>query len=212
MSWLKKWDRCVFKKAPATNARAKALAEKRKKAREAQTNPGSFSQQAEVTFSHNKVTSSLTYLHLGRRSLWTTCRENHASVWSSWTRENNSRACARKASRLPSSRDQRKVGFGIEHHGTHTHAHEHYKCSDDRSAKVVTERIKNATESRAISAGGKISENKPTCIVIDEIDGAVGGGDTGFMRTLIRFIQDGSKVPTGKGTLSSQLLPVLTDS
>lgn len=87
-------------------------------------------------------------------------------------------------------------------------------ASDDRSAKVVSERIKNASESRAISAGGgSISENKPTCIVIDEIDGAVGGGDTGFMRTLIKFIQDGSKVHKGKGAVVAYSSPcTATDS
>lgn len=68
-------------------------------------------------------------------------------------------------------------------------------CSDDRSAKVVTDRIRDALESRALSSLGVMTDNKPTCVVIDEIDGATGGGDSGFVRTLVKFVMDGSKVP-----------------
>lgn len=47
-------------------------------------------------------------------------------------------------------------------------------ASDDRSAGTVSTRIKNAIE----SGSGLASEGKPTCVVLDEIDGASGGGDT----------------------------------
>jgi len=46
-------------------------------------------------------------------------------------------------------------------------------ASDDRSATTVTTRIKNAIE----SGSGLASEGKPTCVIIDEVDGAGGGGD-----------------------------------
>lgn len=46
-------------------------------------------------------------------------------------------------------------------------------ASDDRSAATVTTRIKNAID----AGSGLASEGKPTCVVIDEIDGASGGGD-----------------------------------
>lgn len=72
--------------------------------------------------------------------------------------------------------------------------------SDDRSARVVTDRIKNATESRAISVTGTMSSNRPTCVLIDEIDGASGGADTGFVKTLVKFVQDGSKVHRGRSS------------
>ncbi|WWC88031.1 uncharacterized protein L201_002934 [Kwoniella dendrophila CBS 6074] len=59
-------------------------------------------------------------------------------------------------------------------------------ASDDRSAATVSTRIKNA-----IDAGtGLASEGKPTCVVIDEIDGASGGGDASFIRSLLKLIQD----------------------
>ncbi|WOO80484.1 Chromosome transmission fidelity protein 18 [Vanrija pseudolonga] len=46
-------------------------------------------------------------------------------------------------------------------------------ASDDRNAATVSTRIKNA-----IDAGtGLGAEGRPTCVVIDEIDGASGGGD-----------------------------------
>jgi len=47
-------------------------------------------------------------------------------------------------------------------------------ASDDRSAATVSTRIKNAVD----AGTGIASEGRPTCIVIDEIDGAGGGGDT----------------------------------
>ncbi|WWD16374.1 hypothetical protein CI109_100800 [Kwoniella shandongensis] len=59
-------------------------------------------------------------------------------------------------------------------------------ASDDRSAATVSTRIKNAIE----SGTGLASEGKPTCVVIDEIDGASGGGDASFVRSLIKLIQD----------------------
>jgi len=58
----------------------------------------------------------------------------------------------------------------------------------------VTDRITDALESRALSSLGAIADNKPTCVVIDEIDGATGGGESGFIRTLVKFILDGSKI------------------
>jgi chromosome transmission fidelity protein 18 len=46
-------------------------------------------------------------------------------------------------------------------------------ASDDRNAATVTSRIRNA-----IDAGtGLGAEGRPTCVVIDEIDGATGGGE-----------------------------------
>lgn len=46
-------------------------------------------------------------------------------------------------------------------------------ASDDRNAATVTTRIQNA-----IDVGtGLGAEGRPTCVIIDEIDGASGGGD-----------------------------------
>lgn len=56
-------------------------------------------------------------------------------------------------------------------------------------------------ESRALTGLGGMTSNRPTCVVIDEIDGATGGGESGFVRSLVKFIMDGSKVPR-KGKLS----------
>jgi chromosome transmission fidelity protein 18 len=87
-------------------------------------------------------------------------------------------------------------------------------ASDDRSAATVTTRIKNAID----AGSGLASDGKPTCVVIDEIDGASGGGDavclpsssfsrqslTGqsFVRSLIKLIQD---VPAKK---KSEYIPL----
>lgn len=47
-------------------------------------------------------------------------------------------------------------------------------ASDDRSAATVSVRIQNAID----AGSGLGSEGRPTAVVIDEIDGASGGGDT----------------------------------
>ncbi|ORY29754.1 hypothetical protein BCR39DRAFT_588132 [Naematelia encephala] len=59
-------------------------------------------------------------------------------------------------------------------------------ASDDRSAATVTTRIQNAVD----SGQGMASGGRPTCVVIDEVDGATGGGDGSFVRSLIKLIQD----------------------
>lgn len=51
-------------------------------------------------------------------------------------------------------------------------------ASDDRTGKVVEDRIRNALESTALNATAGMKGNRPTCVVVDEIDGAGGGGDT----------------------------------
>lgn len=79
-------------------------------------------------------------------------------------------------------------------------------ASDDRSAKVVHDRIRQSLESTTITSLGSLSSSKPTCLIIDEIDGAA-GGDAGFIKTLVRLVMEGSKVshtnksshPNGKG-------------
>jgi hypothetical protein len=43
--------------------------------------------------------------------------------------------------------------------------------SDDRNAGTVSQRIKNALD----AGSGLRSKGKPTCVVIDEIDGSAGG-------------------------------------
>lgn len=44
-------------------------------------------------------------------------------------------------------------------------------ASDDRNAGTVSQRIKNALD----AGSGLRSKGKPTCVVIDEIDGSAGG-------------------------------------
>ncbi|BGP29547.1 Chromosome transmission fidelity protein 18 [Rhodotorula toruloides] len=90
-------------------------------------------------------------------------------------------------------------------------------ASDDRTSRIVDERIRNAVDSQALTsgwkpgrggAGGKGKEKereeggvRPTCVVVDEIDGAGGGGDTSFVKTLVKLVTEGSslKKPSRKG-------------
>ncbi|KAH9814323.1 P-loop containing nucleoside triphosphate hydrolase protein [Melampsora americana] len=69
-------------------------------------------------------------------------------------------------------------------------------ASDDRTTKVVTERIKSALETRTLDAGARqgggmtFKDNRPTCVIIDEIDGAGGGTEGGFVKALVKLITD----------------------
>lgn len=77
-------------------------------------------------------------------------------------------------------------------------------ASDDRTSKVVTERIKSALETRTLDSGARqgggmtFKDNRPTCVIIDEIDGAGGGTDGGFVKALVKLITDGSTAKTFK--------------
>lgn len=51
-------------------------------------------------------------------------------------------------------------------------------ASDDRTGRIVDERIRNALESRALTTGGGVTGSKPTCVIIDEVDGAGGAGES----------------------------------
>lgn len=97
-------------------------------------------------------------------------------------------------------------------------------ASDDRTGKVVEERIRNALESRALSGAGGMSGNRPTCVVVDEVDGAGGGGESAsqrvasleyrsgtnafptlqsFVKTLVKLVTEGSVVKKYKGVSQS---------
>ncbi len=56
-------------------------------------------------------------------------------------------------------------------------------CSDDRTASTVSSRIQNAID----AGSGLHAKGKPTCVIIDEIDGAVGAGD-GVSKVLLDLI------------------------
>ncbi|ORY58350.1 P-loop containing nucleoside triphosphate hydrolase protein [Leucosporidium creatinivorum] len=72
-------------------------------------------------------------------------------------------------------------------------------ASDDRTGKVVEDRIRNALESRALTMDGGMAGNKPTCVVVDEVDGAGGGGESSFVRTLVKLVTEGSSTKKYKG-------------
>lgn len=48
----------------------------------------------------------------------------------------------------------------------------HSVCSDARTGQVIDDRIRPALES-----GSAIGSKRPVLVVVDEIDGATGGGD-----------------------------------
>ncbi|GAA5879108.1 hypothetical protein JCM3774_005574 [Rhodotorula dairenensis] len=94
-------------------------------------------------------------------------------------------------------------------------------ASDDRTGRVVEERIRNALDSQALTTGAatgakgkaKAAEdgrNRPTCVIVDEIDGAAGGGESSFVKTLVKLVTEGStlKKPSRKGR-GKQARPLL---
>jgi chromosome transmission fidelity protein 18 len=70
------------------------------------------------------------------------------------------------------------------------HVHE-LNASDDRSAKTVEDRVRDALESKSL----KQQTDRPTCLVLDEVDGATGGrGEEGggFIKALIKLVEKGA--------------------
>lgn len=69
-------------------------------------------------------------------------------------------------------------------------------ASDDRSARTVEDRVRDALETK------NIRSERPTCVILDEIDGATGGGDSssggGFIRALITMLDRGASTASKK--------------
>ncbi|GAA5930725.1 hypothetical protein JCM1841_004748 [Sporobolomyces salmonicolor] len=83
-------------------------------------------------------------------------------------------------------------------------------ASDDRTGRVVEERIRNALDSTALTLGWNAKEKgkardglgdgkaRPTCVVVDEVDGAGGGGESSFVKTLVKLVMEGSSTKKPK--------------
>ncbi|KAI7952886.1 hypothetical protein MJO29_008517 [Puccinia striiformis f. sp. tritici] len=168
MSWLKTWDRCVFKKAE-TNKRKRM-------------NSNNNNNSHKVQGQWNSTTNSFTEVGTGVDS-------------------------------DPYGRPQEKVlllagkpGLGKTTMAEVLAIQAGYQvieinASDDRSSRTVTDQIKSALESRTLDAGAKfggglsLKSNRPTCIIIDEIDGAAAGGggnESGFVKALVKLVIEGS--------------------
>lgn len=64
-------------------------------------------------------------------------------------------------------------------------------ASDDRSAQTVEDRVRDALESKSLRQDADL----PTCLILDEIDGATGGrGEEGggFIKALIKLVEQGN--------------------
>ncbi|KAF9651533.1 P-loop containing nucleoside triphosphate hydrolase protein [Thelephora ganbajun] len=74
-------------------------------------------------------------------------------------------------------------------------------ASDARSGAVVDDRIRPALES-----GAAIGSSKPVLVVVDEIDGATGAGDSsaGFIQKFIALTQDNPKMKRQKNDKSER--------
>ncbi|PLW57969.1 hypothetical protein PCANC_00768 [Puccinia coronata f. sp. avenae] len=167
MSWLKTWDRCVFKKVESN---------KRKRMNKAQQ-PSNVHPQlnsfAEATESDPYGRPQEKVLLLaGKPGLGKTTMAEVLAA---------------------------QAGYQVVE----------INASDDRNSKTVTEQIKNALESRTLDAGAKfggglsLKSNRPTCVIIDEIDGAGGGGgaegnESGFVKALVKLVTEGSSNTTTK--------------
>jgi len=66
-------------------------------------------------------------------------------------------------------------------------------ASDDRTATALHNKLISAIENESIT-----QDKRPNLIIIDEIDGALGGGTEGFMKLLLEVAE--GKRWQGKGT------------
>ena len=66
-------------------------------------------------------------------------------------------------------------------------------ASDDRNAETLKRRVTDACQMRSVVGGGA-GANKPNCVVIDEIDGALGGAEgKGAIHALLQIVNGGKK-------------------
>ncbi|PWN44307.1 P-loop containing nucleoside triphosphate hydrolase protein [Ceraceosorus guamensis] len=82
-------------------------------------------------------------------------------------------------------------------------------ASDARNSAAIEDRVKVALES-----GAALGDHRPTCVVIDEIDGATGGTGEGpsFIKSLVRLVEVGNALDAankGKGKKKKQQRPLL---
>ncbi|CAO1622886.1 unnamed protein product [Jaminaea pallidilutea] len=85
-------------------------------------------------------------------------------------------------------------------------------ASDARTSGAVTDTIKMALESASLK------DVRPTCLVVDEIDGATGGGAAsggggeegrGFIKALVDLVENGAGVKGKKGRKGKRSKPLL---
>lgn len=176
MSWLKEWDNCVFKTAASAASRKRA-AKKRSQAL-AFGSSSSAAADAGSRFGGNGFADAVDPLGRPQEKVLLLCgppglgKTTMAHVLAA------------------------QAGYDVLE----------INASDDRTVKVVTDRIRGALETRTLDAGAKkgggmsLGDNRPTCVVIDEIDGAGGGSEGGFVRALAKLVTDGSIVRKSKGT------------
>lgn len=78
-------------------------------------------------------------------------------------------------------------------------------ASDDRSTSTVEDRVREALETKSLMGGSAME--KPTCLVLDEIDGATGGrGDEGggFIKALVKLVERGAGSSNGARSKSKK--------
>ena len=163
--WLKEWDECVFKGANKTSAAAELSKERRKKrAREAnpafdgpEREPDPLGRpQEKVQSPRYNPRSPLTHVHA-----LTPCLPALAQILL---------LCG------PPGLGKTTLAYVLARQAGYQVLE--VNASDDRTGRIVNERIRNALESRALTSTGGLSGSKPTCVIIDEVDGAGGAGES----------------------------------
>ncbi|GLI67361.1 hypothetical protein VaNZ11_011539 [Volvox africanus] len=76
-------------------------------------------------------------------------------------------------------------------------------ASDDRTASTLLTRIQDAVQMTAVLGGGR-----PNCVIVDEVDGATGGTETGgAVAALLKLIRAGEGATAGGGAGGKAAVP-----
>ncbi|XP_010241140.1 PREDICTED: chromosome transmission fidelity protein 18 homolog [Nelumbo nucifera] len=191
--WLKQWDSCVFGSEIRSTTDDVLSALRRHSSRTQQKKPSNMVPNGKNKGFH---LSNRTFKHLNHLEGENTNLEDIREFWN-------------KKSRFNGPPEQKVLLLcGPPGLGKTTLAHVAAKhcgyrvveinASDDRSSSTIEAKILDVVQMNSV-----IADSKPKCLVIDEIDGALGEGK-GAVEVILKMIAAEKKSAIGKGNIAQE--------